>query len=234
MGFRQVFDKKMHDIEDLQQKLLKMNVSFSVPLSFLVELMRLLNLFSNVSLDSRRVDFMLKITTSSIGTTAEEFNILSKLLVSISFRNSIYHSQNSIAFLLTSFLKVSVAHTMSRSKKVVDGAESMKLIGDTLLSLCNHISQETIYASVSAYVLIALFSSCATALRDVLLNKTNAQQVVDTSASIASESDGRFLERSLMTVLISVLSFDFSAEAYQAANGDNYMLQQWKVTTIYI
>ena len=220
----------MHDIKDLQQKLLKINVAFSVPLSFVVELMRLLNLFSTVGVDSHRVEFMLKITTSSIGATTEEFNILSKLLVSISFRDSIYHSQNSIAFSMSSFLKFAVVQIMSR-RNAADSAESMKLIGDTLRSLCNHISQESIYASVSAYVLIVLFSSCATALRDVLLTKTSAQQIVDTSASIASgsESDGQMLERSLMTVLISVLSFDFSVEAYQASNGDNYMLQQWKV-----
>ena len=69
----------MHDIKDLQQKLLKMNVAFSVPTSFLVELMRLLNLFSTVGVDSHRVEFMLKITTSSIGATAAELNILSQL-----------------------------------------------------------------------------------------------------------------------------------------------------------
>eukprot|EP01036_Dinobryon_divergens_P023528 gene23528-31881_t len=134
---------------------------------------------------------------------------------------------------MSSFLKFAVVQIMSR-RNAADSAESMKLIGDTLRSLCNHISQESIYASVSAYVLIVLFSSCATALRNVLLTKTSAQQIVDTSASIASgsESDGQMLERSLMTVLISVLSFDFSVEAYQASNGDNYMLQQWKAAVL--
>ena len=220
----------MHDIKDLQQKLLKMNVAFSVPLSIVIELMRLLKLFSTAAVDFHRIEFMLKIITSSIGATTDDFNILSKLLVSVTFRGSIYCSQNSVAFLLSSFLEFAIMQTMS-CDSVTNVEEFNKLIANTLLSLCNHVTQESIHAPVSVYVLMALFSSCATVLRDRLLNNAFERRK-DTSTSSASQRDNISLEKSFITVLISLISFDFSVPLFQAANGDNYILQQWKVRHI--
>ena len=197
----------MNDIKVLEEKLLRSNVLFSVPLNVFIDLVRHFNMFFPVSKEITRLNFLLKIALTSIGKEASEFNILNDLKLSTAFNESPFHPHNSRVYLLYSFLILSIKFSVESSTHSLELVrETTNLLSEILRILTNKLIAGNIYSSISSYLLFTLFGACATALKSLVIRNNNEE-----------------LQYAFTGVLTAVLNTS------QEVLANQYIISQWKV-----